>query len=642
MTRIALLVGVSNYHQEGFADLPTAIRDVEGLKAVLQQPEVGQYQVTTLLDPDRLTLEKEIDELYANRQPDDVVIFYFSGHGITDSEGQLYLTTPQAETDNRGIKDYTVVSGEYLKGKMEKSRSKYQVVILDCCFSGAIAKGLLAKGVQDLNITDNLGGRGRAILTATTATQLAFAEEGSEFSLYSKHIIEGLKTGDAEEENENGWITPDSLHHYVSERVQQALPEMTPKLYPVAEGYKIHIAKSPKQQTLTEFAPERGLILLADIVDFSELRGSVQIQVISNLWEFIRDNLPNHDARPPIVDGYLDRVVVAFPISVYQKILDFASKLIRHMRQKQNVDLRIGIHVGAFQCVEKPTNQSTHLIGLGPNHCARITEIGDAGHIIVSEQFVDAWREEFGDVILSRLTPQDSPIFLFYKSGSPKRIRIYRPPGIGEIEVKVPQRLVQLQIAEKQLKEIVLSEIEEVFMQLVDEKDQNLDWERVRPRISLLAPAPNDPNELFATEFRYLRRPDPGTFSTQSLIRRGQVAYKLAEPGQGTAARAFISQSPQVLYGLPSYEDSPEDYIQRLAEWNLPEDIVRSLSRHARAFISFPFMLAEGERPDGVITIDTWSGLTSEYLSKEDLLEFAEYLMSSYGLLIAALWRLRV
>lgn len=646
MARKALLVSVSTYYQEAFDDLPATRRDVEELASILQKSDINPYDVVeTLFDAERLDVEKYIDNLYANCQPDDIVLFYFSGHGITDSEGQLYLTTPGAETDNRGIKDYTVVSGEYLRKKMEKSRSRHQVAILDCCFSGAIAEGLLAKGSQDINIAENLGGEGRAILTATTATQLAFVDEESEFSLYSRFIIEGLRTGEAEEED--GWITPNSLHQYVSERIQEARPEMTPKLYPAGEGYRIRIATSPRRQAVSEVLPERGLILLADIVDFSMYRGTVQSQVIGSLWKFIQDNLPNQETRPPLVDGYLDRVVVAFRIANHEQVLNFASRLIRYMSQDtqpQEVNLRIGIHVGAFQCVEKPTNQSTHVIGTGPNHCARITEIGDAGHIIVSEDFVASWKEELGNTIFSRLSPRESPIFLLSKDGSPKQIRIYRPSEIEESEVSVPKRLVQLQVAEKQLKENVLLEIEEAFMDLVTGYDQNLCWDMVRPRISLLAPAPSDsgPDELFATEFRYLRKPDPGSFSIQSLTKRGQVAYKLANGMQGTAAKAFDSRFPQVLCDLPNYKESPEDYIKRLAEWDLPEDIVRRFSRHARAFVSFPFMIAENEYPDGVITIDTWSSLTTEYLPEENLLTIALRLMSIYGLIVSALWRLRV
>lgn len=54
---------------------------------------------------------------------------------------------------------------------MNNSRSEQQVVILDCCFSGAFATGMTAKSDGTVNIQTQLGGKGRAVLASSTSTQ---------------------------------------------------------------------------------------------------------------------------------------------------------------------------------------------------------------------------------------------------------------------------------------------------------------------------------------------------------------------------------------------------------------------------------------------------------------------------------------
>ncbi|NJO94502.1 MAG: hypothetical protein HC820_09565 [Hydrococcus sp. RM1_1_31] len=43
---------------------------------------------------------------------------------------------------------------------MTNCRSQHQVIILDCCYSGAIAKGLTAKNEGKVDIIAELGGKG--------------------------------------------------------------------------------------------------------------------------------------------------------------------------------------------------------------------------------------------------------------------------------------------------------------------------------------------------------------------------------------------------------------------------------------------------------------------------------------------------
>ncbi|WP_348982767.1 formylglycine-generating enzyme family protein [Brasilonema octagenarum] len=54
----------------------------------------------------------------------------------------------------------------------------------------------------------------------------------------------------------DGWISIDELHEYASSKVKEAAPAMTPKFYPIEEGHKILLAKSPKDDPKVKYRKE--------------------------------------------------------------------------------------------------------------------------------------------------------------------------------------------------------------------------------------------------------------------------------------------------------------------------------------------------------------------------------------------------
>lgn len=107
MAKIALLIGVSEY-EPGLNPLPGAVKDVEAMQQVLIHPEIGGFaeaDITMLKNPPRQDMETAIYELFANRKKDDLLLFYFSGHGITDKVGQFYLATPFTRKDKTNQKN---------------------------------------------------------------------------------------------------------------------------------------------------------------------------------------------------------------------------------------------------------------------------------------------------------------------------------------------------------------------------------------------------------------------------------------------------------------------------------------------------------------------------------------------------------
>lgn len=257
MGKLALLIGVSEY-QPGLNPLPSAVKDVEAMRRVLIHPEIGNFaevDITALKNPQRQEMEDAIYNLFAHRQKEDLLLFYFSGHGIKDDNGRLYLSTSTTRKQNDRLFKPSAVAASVLHESMNESRSQRQVIILDCCFSGAIAQGLTVKDDGTVNLQEQLGGKGRAILTSSTSTQYSFEQAGSDLSIYTRYLVEGMEKGAADRDGD-GWISIDELHEYASSKVKEAAPAMTPKFYPIEEGHKILLAKSPKDDPKLKYRKE--------------------------------------------------------------------------------------------------------------------------------------------------------------------------------------------------------------------------------------------------------------------------------------------------------------------------------------------------------------------------------------------------
>jgi uncharacterized caspase-like protein len=183
---------------------------VRALTELLQDPEIGQFdEVTALVNEPEAKTRRSIASFFVRARPDDVLLLYFSGHGVLDDKGRLYLA---AQDTQRDLPQATAISAAFVTDAMDSSRSRQQLLILDCCHSGAFARGArgVAEGKAITQATFEGVGSGRAVLTATDATQYAWEGEtvigDAENSVFTHFMIEGLKTG-AADTDDDGEIT---------------------------------------------------------------------------------------------------------------------------------------------------------------------------------------------------------------------------------------------------------------------------------------------------------------------------------------------------------------------------------------------------------------------------------------------------
>jgi hypothetical protein len=268
--RFALLVGIADYDDPNLHDLGGPGSDVAKLKKVLEDPQIGRFEVRQVVNKACHLVAREIEGFFSERVTDDLVLFYFAGHGIKNDHGDLYLA---CRDTTRPLLRATAISDMFVLDVMKSCRARRQVLILDCCFGGAFGDHELTRADDVFDVEERFQGEGRVILTASTRREFAWEKDrivrsqkiaARRESVFTSWIITGLRTGDAAGDNDKH-ISARDLYDYLLKRIT------------LAPG---------SRQTPTMKGDLAGEIIVADVPDNSPARRRLS-------------SLPRSDLRTP-------------------------------------------------------------------------------------------------------------------------------------------------------------------------------------------------------------------------------------------------------------------------------------------------------------------------------------------------------
>lgn len=261
--RRALLLGCGTFEDRSLAALRSPARDVQDLDQVLRT--TGRYTVTTFLDGTGDQARREIDGFFRTAgSADDLNLLYLSCHGVQDAKGRLYFAF--SDTD-RNLLDSTAVSAEWVRDRIQSSRSTSTLVLVDCCFSGAFLKGMQGRsagtGVEAL-VQDLPRSSGVSVLTASGALEASFEDKtGDRPSYFTGAVIDGLATG-AADLNRDGRITDDELYEYAYAQVVAGTSPQRPRRLFAGEGSLVVADAGPaRHPTARPAMPPRRLRRIA-------------------------------------------------------------------------------------------------------------------------------------------------------------------------------------------------------------------------------------------------------------------------------------------------------------------------------------------------------------------------------------------
>jgi hypothetical protein len=249
--RLALIVAIDRYDNEGLRHLISPAADAEALAGVLGDPAIGDFEVTAVRNQPAHIVSHRIEDLFSDARPDDVLLLHFSCHGLKSDSGDLFFAATDTRPDRLGS---TAVSADFVQRCMRASRSRSIVLLLDCCYGGAFGQGVAVRATGEANVLDTFrgGGRGRAVITASSAMEYAFegdrlAEDQSPApSVFTAALVEGLSTGEADRD-EDGWVSLDELYDYVFDKVRERNTRQTPSRDVEMQG-DLYLARSDRRR----------------------------------------------------------------------------------------------------------------------------------------------------------------------------------------------------------------------------------------------------------------------------------------------------------------------------------------------------------------------------------------------------------
>ncbi len=221
----AVIVGISKYQNPQF-NLNYADADAKLFYDFLRSSYAGsvpENQIKLLLNEEatRPNIVKWIKKIFEESSKEDLIIFYFAGHGW--AEGQtMYFLSSEVELDNL---IGTAVSQDDVEKSFKYAKARRAIMIADACHAGAtkISFGT----ARDIDIRNRLlleiaqASEGLSLITAAGSNQQSKEDSkwGGGHGVFTYYFVNGLK-GEADAD-QNKIITLQEVFNYVETKVKE-------------------------------------------------------------------------------------------------------------------------------------------------------------------------------------------------------------------------------------------------------------------------------------------------------------------------------------------------------------------------------------------------------------------------------------
>jgi Caspase domain len=245
----ALIIASDMYEDQRLGRLRSPSRDARELARALAEESIGGFDVRVALNSAAHVLRESIEDFFSGCRRNDVMLLYISCHGIMDSRGRLHFASSTTNIDRLAS---TSIPARFVQEQVDLCRAGKALLILDCCYSGAYARGNRSSADGRAEI-ETLEGSGRVVITSSTALEYSFESYTGETngtpagSVLTTALVEGLISGDADRDGD-GLVSVNELYSYLYDRVREATPHQSPEMISHIRGDFI-IARNPRART---------------------------------------------------------------------------------------------------------------------------------------------------------------------------------------------------------------------------------------------------------------------------------------------------------------------------------------------------------------------------------------------------------
>jgi len=262
--RLALVVSNGEYKDEkGFGKLKGTTKDNQDITALLSDQELGDFEVTSLLDESLIHVRKAVAEITGKAGEQDLILFYFSGNGWLD-KGDKSLYFPVRDSDSRFV-NATSIDTDFILSQMRLSKCAKFVLIIDGCYSGAFF--------------NNNRGIPNGLIAITSCGENEMVTETEEGGIFTQSIINGIKQG-LVDTNADGRISATEIYHFVRQKIEKSIYQFTPQKWEWNLQEPIYIVNQPRAVFISYDREEQDIVQQlaqflyeADIRTFVDTKG---------------------------------------------------------------------------------------------------------------------------------------------------------------------------------------------------------------------------------------------------------------------------------------------------------------------------------------------------------------------------------
>ena len=225
-----LAVGINEYKNPKL-NLNFARADAESFGNLVKDRSGELYknvELHTLYDKEatREKILSKLEELSLKVSQEDVLIFYYAGHGSMVDNKFYFIPTESSRLYDASSLHKDAIEANLLQQKFRDIKALKQLIIMDACQSGASVELLAARGAMEEKAIAQLA-RSAGIHVMASAGSEQFATEFASLGhgLFTHVLIEGLQGG-ADGAPKDGKVTIYELKSFVDDQV----PEVTRKL----------------------------------------------------------------------------------------------------------------------------------------------------------------------------------------------------------------------------------------------------------------------------------------------------------------------------------------------------------------------------------------------------------------------------
>jgi predicted MPP superfamily phosphohydrolase len=217
----AVLVGVNEYVDPAISNLTVCAGDVQSVYDAITGSGYQPDRVKLRLSPDTPTASATRSRIFAALTSiaeavgqDDLLLFYFSGHGIA-RDGQAYLLP--SDTSYSAVAD-TAINLERVKQIVRDSPARAKVMILDACHAGAQIGKAAPQMTEDFIRHVFEEAEGLAILASCKHRQVSWEWPAQGQSVFTHYLLEGVSG--AADFDRKGFVTVNDISRYVTDKVK--------------------------------------------------------------------------------------------------------------------------------------------------------------------------------------------------------------------------------------------------------------------------------------------------------------------------------------------------------------------------------------------------------------------------------------